>query len=95
MWFKPSSTELHKWVTVVPSLLPDAVYGLFTEMKFQVGDIVSIYLGKVLTEHTDSNYKLECGIPKSKKKIQLDVEGGKFPDNKLMYLGAHMETTLC
>ena len=90
MWFKPSSTELHKLVTLKPSLSLDVGYGLFAERKFQVGDIVSVYIGKVLTEHTDSNYKLEWGIPKSKEKIQLDVEDGGFPDNKLMYLGAHM-----
>ena len=29
-------------------------------------DIVSIYLWKVPTEYTDSNYKLECGISESK-----------------------------
>ena len=39
-WFKSSSTELYKLVTVKPSLLPDTGYGLFAERKFKVGDIV-------------------------------------------------------
>ena len=34
MWYKPSGTELHKYVTVTPSLLTDAGYGLFAEREF-------------------------------------------------------------
>ena len=90
MWFKPSGTELHKQVTVKPSVLQDTGYGLFAERKFLVGDIVSIYLWNVLTKFRESQYKLECIIPVSKEFMTLDLEDGGFSSNKLMYLGAHM-----
>ena len=108
MWYKPSGIESHKWVTVKPSFLPNAGYGLFAEREFQVGDTVSIYFGNVntkvyceivYTRFSESQYKLEAVLPPSKEymvipggeeTIQLDVEGGGLPDNKLMYLGGHM-----
>ena len=53
-----NGTELHEWLTVNP-LLQDAVYGLFAVMKFEVGDIVSVYLGfvssKVINEIVHTN----------------------------------------
>ena len=57
----------------------------------------------VYTKFSESQYKLEAVLPLSKeyivtpgekKIIQLDVTGGGFPDNKLIYLGAHMITTI-
>ena len=92
MWFKSSGTEMHKWLTVKPSLLKDAGYGLFAERKFKLGDNISIYLGNVLTEteDTESHYRLQCTIPGSKESMTLDLKEGGFPSSKLMYLGAHM-----
>ena len=99
MWYNCNGTEWHKWLTVKPSLIPNAGYGLFAERKFQVGDILSVYLGSTKSEMIDgkyhkkidpSDYKLEITLPESNIDMQLDIVGGGFPDNKVMYLGAHM-----
>ena len=58
---------------IKPSLLLDLDYSLFAERKFQLRDIFSIYLGKVPTEYTDSNYKLEWGMSESKGRNQSTV----------------------
>ena len=42
-----------------------------------MGDIVSIYLGKVPTERIDSNYMIECGISELKGSNQSKVTKGK------------------
>ena len=68
-----SSTQLNKWESVKSSSLLDTNYGLFVEMKFQVRDIFSIYLGKVLTKYSDSYYTLECGISESTGSNQSKV----------------------
>ena len=80
------------------SLLPGAGYGLVVEREFKVRDTVSIYLGYVNTKvyretvykkYDERQYKLEAKLP-SKEIIVLDIDGGGFPGNKLMHLGAHM-----
>ena len=99
MWYKCNGTEYHQWLTVKPSLLPDAGYGLFADRKFEVGDILSVYLGSpsieiineiVHRKINESPYKLQITLPKSNETMQLDVVGGGFPQNEVMYLGAHM-----
>ena len=57
------------------SLINDAGYGLFTDRKFEVGDIVSVYLGSPSSEiikgkvHTVINkgpYKIKISLPELK-----------------------------
>ena len=81
------------------SLIDDAGFGLFADRKIEVGDIVSVYLGSPSAEvidgqvHTlinESPYKIKITLPVSKEVMQLEVVGGGFPRNKVMYLGAHM-----
>ena len=92
MWYKNCEEDMHRWLTVKESTLPDAGYGLFVERKFEAAEVISVYLGKVFDplKHYGSVYKLECLIPDTNQKMTLNVEGGGFPDNNLMYLGAHM-----
>ena len=99
MWYNCNGTEWHQWLTVKTSLIDDAGYGLFADRKFNVGDIVSVYLGspssevikgKVHTAINESPYKIRIVLPETEEFMILDVVGGGFPTNKVMYLGAHM-----
>ena len=47
-------------------------------------------MGFVHTKFDESQYKIRAILPKTKEIIVLDVDGGGFPKNKLMYLGSHM-----
>ena len=88
-----------EWLTVKTSLIKDAGYGLFADRKFEVGDIVSVYLGFassiviqeiVHTKFDDSEYKIQIPLPETNEMIVLNVDDGGFPQNKVMYLGAQM-----
>ena len=58
MWYRPSPSEYHKWLTVKTSMLPpssgiSAGNGLFAKRYLYVRDIISIYLGRPISDDTD------------------------------------------
>ena len=95
MYYRPTETELHKWMTVKKSDVEKHEgdktegYGVFAERNFREGDLVSIYLGHYIESSTGSNvYSLQQKISETEKKI-ITTSGG-FPGVRKMYLDAHM-----
>ena len=88
MWYKPSKTELHKWVTVKKSTMKDGGYGLFAERNFKDGDLFSMYLGKIIDSNEQSEYSMDYQVTTTKT-VRLSTFGG-YPAQKKLYLGAHM-----
>ena len=96
IYYQPTETELHKWITVKKSTLQKQEgdntegYGVFSERNFSFGDHVAIYLGHYVESTTDSNlYSLQQTIAGTKEK-KIITTGGGFPRVRKMYLGAHM-----
>ena len=88
MWYHPSPSEYHKWLTVKKSLLlprsgRSAGNGSFAERDFKVDDVISIYLGRPISDGESEEYAIDY----NKKRL---TTGGGFPANRTMYLGAHM-----
>ena len=90
MWFHPSLTEYHAWVTVKESGLNDAGYGLFAERNFSKNDVITVYLGYHVDSDVNNPYAIDY-VPKGKSATgkRVSVDGG-FPEYRQMYLGAHM-----
>jgi hypothetical protein len=85
---RPSIFETNNWedwLTVKPSLINDAGYGLFAGRDFIKDQSISVYCGKV------------CKTNTYKSKFQISNDGatsiiaeGSIEDDRRPYLGAHM-----
>ena len=91
MWYHPTPTEYHKWITVKKSKLKPhrldstAGYGVFADRRFKENDYVGAYLGEYAKEGEENDYSLL----QRKTNKRILVQAG-FPKYKKMYLGAHM-----
>ena len=69
LWYHPTATEYHRWLTVQKSSVSDNTedttegYGLFAERKFYKADILSIYLGEYIAEGEEDIYTLTQTLP--------------------------------
>ena len=98
LWFNPSHSEYHKWVTVkesgVESTKPDeeptSGYGLFAARKFSNGDYISIYLGESCAADHISRYVMDYTARDGSGEMKrVDAVVG-YPAKFKLYLGAHM-----
>ena len=70
------------------STVIDGGYGLFAERDFSQGDIISIYLGEYIDPKDESDYSMDYKVSPTETR-RLSTLGG-FPEQKKLYLGAHM-----
>ena len=89
MWYKPTETEFHKWVSVKKSNIVDGGYGLFAERDFEPGDLLTIYLGEYIDPNKKSDYYSIDYEVSPKKIVRLSSLGG-YPKQDKLYLGVHM-----
>ena len=75
------NAPLYKWIEVKKSEIVGAGNGLFACQDIRMGEIITIYLGKVIDGSTESVYSITNGS------IVLDCDGWKKGE---LHLGAHM-----
>ena len=69
LWYHPTETEYHKWLTVKKLQAPNSTqdttkgYGLYAKRKFYTGDILSIYLGEYIEDRAENIYTLGQMLP--------------------------------
>lgn len=76
-------------IYVKESGLPNAGNGLFADMTFTVGDIISVYVGKIVTgKRRKTTYQMDYSLDRT-------IDPGKgIKDNECLYLGAHLANDL-
>ena len=70
---RESENDVHKWVSIRKSKLVDSGFGLFTETSFKKGDIITVFVGNLITGPKPNSDRYVSYTKKDSMVVHLDT----------------------